>query len=64
MSPRLAMRFGALCLLSCALLGYPLLALFNLPRLVGGVPLLYGYLFTAWLLVVIATALIAEAGRD
>ena len=46
----------AVFLLGCLLFSYPLLALFNVPASVAGVPLLYAYLLTAWagLIVLIA----------
>ena len=43
----------ALCMLGCVLLNFPVLALFNVPETVFGVPALYAYIFIAW------TALIA-----
>lgn len=48
----------AVFLLGWLLFGYPLLALFNVPASVAGVPLLYAYLFAAWagLIVLIAVA--------
>jgi CHASE2 domain-containing sensor protein len=53
-------RLGALCLLGCLLLSYPLLALFNRPLLLWGVPLIYAYLLGAWALLI---ALMAWATR-
>jgi hypothetical protein len=46
----------AVFLLGCLLFSYPLLALFDVPASVAGVPLLYAYLFVAWagLIVLIA----------
>jgi len=41
-------RLAALCLLGCVLFNYPLLAVFNVPTTVFGVPLLYAYFFAAW----------------
>jgi hypothetical protein len=45
-------RLIALFLLGIVLLNYPLLSLFDLPRLVCGVPLLYGYIFMVWALLI------------
>ncbi len=42
------------------LFGYPLLAVFNVPATVFGVPVLWAYLFLAWAMVI---ALIALALR-
>ncbi|MGB5986597.1 MAG: hypothetical protein WBG37_14930 [Desulfobacterales bacterium] len=41
---RLAGLFG----LGCLLFSYPLVALFNSPVTIAGIPLLYAYLFLAW----------------
>lgn len=49
-------RLIALFLLGLLLFNYPLLAMFNAPTFVLGVPKLYLYLFLAW------AALIAGAG--
>jgi hypothetical protein len=43
-----APRLVALLFLGVLAFGYPLLALFNLPETVFGVPVLYAYLFAAW----------------
>jgi hypothetical protein len=53
-------RLIALGILGCLLLSYPLLSIFNVPRLVFGVPALYAYLFGVWILFVAALALIVE----
>ncbi len=45
-------RLVALCLLGLLLFNYPLLALFNLPESVFGVPVLYAYIFAAWALLI------------
>ena len=41
-------RLVALFGIGLVLLSYPLLSLFNLPRFVAGIPLLYAYLFIVW----------------
>jgi hypothetical protein len=56
-------RFVALFLLGFFLFNYPFLAVFNRPRLVLGVPLLYLYLFAAWG-VLIALAAVNASGSD
>ena len=53
-------RLVALCVLGCFLLSYPLISLFNLPRLVWGIPLLYAYLFSVWLVLIVLSALVVE----
>lgn len=61
-------RIVALFLLGVVLLNYPLLSIFSRPTLVGGLPLLYLYLFLTWLAVILlASRLIdtpAERGDD
>ncbi|RJG08666.1 MULTISPECIES: hypothetical protein [Pseudomonas] len=55
-----AQRLVALFLLGAALFNYPLLALFNRTGLVWGVPVLYAYVFAAWLLLIMLLALVIE----
>ena len=59
-----AQRLAALFLLGCALFNYPLLALFNRPVEVFGVPLLYAFLFGGWLLLIVLMALTIERRED
>ena len=56
-----AQRLIALCMLGALLFNYPMLALFNVPAAVFGVPVLYAYIFIAWALLVALMALVAEA---
>lgn len=56
-------RFIALFLLGCLLFNYPLLAVFSRHATIFGVPLLYGYLFTAWLGLIGLMVLIIEKLR-
>ena len=51
-------RLACLFVLGCALFCYPLLAVFNVHAMVFGVPVLYAYLFSAWLLVIVLAAAI------
>lgn len=53
-------RLAALFLLGNLLFNYPLLALFNQPGLVLGIPVLYVYVFAAWALLIALLALIVE----
>jgi len=53
-------RLIGLFLLGCLLFNYPLLALFNVPGRVLGVPILYAYLFAAWALLIGLAAYIVE----
>jgi hypothetical protein len=57
---RKAQRLVGLFLLGCLLFNFPLLSLFNIGRTVLGVPLLYAYLFAAWLLVIALVAVLME----
>ncbi len=45
-------RLAAVFLLGSVLLNYPILAIFTRPEKVAGIPLLYGYIFGAWLLLI------------
>lgn len=51
-------RLAAAFLVGCVLFNYPLLSLFDRRAAIAGIPLLYGYIFFAWALVI---ALIAWA---
>jgi len=52
-------RFIALCMLGMLLFNYPILALFNVPGSLFGVPILYAYLFLAWAALIGLMALVA-----
>jgi hypothetical protein len=58
-----AARLLAVFLAGCLAFGYPLLALFNVPETVLGVPLLYAYLFGAWAIVIALVAAIVPRGK-
>jgi hypothetical protein len=53
-------RLAALFILGALLFNYPLLALFNHPALIAGVPILYVYAFAAWAVLVGLLALVIE----
>ena len=53
-------QFVALCMLGLVLFNYPILALFNLPGTLLGVPVLYAYLFIAWAALIALMALVAN----
>lgn len=53
-------RLVALFLLGNLLFNFPLLALFNKPDTVLGIPLLYVYVFAAWGLLIALLAIVAE----
>jgi hypothetical protein len=53
-------RLAALFVLGNLLFNYPLLALFNRPESVLGIPLLYLYVFGAWALLIALLALTVQ----
>lgn len=53
-------RLVALFLLGFLLFNYPVLALFNRPDMVFGVPVLYAYVFGAWALFIVLLACVIE----
>ena len=53
-------RLTALCLLGFLLFNYPILALFNLPTSVLGIPVLYAWIFCAWALLIALIAWVVE----
>ncbi len=53
----------AVFLLGCLLFGWPLLALFNVPAAVAGVPVLYAYLFAAWAGLIVLIAAVSGGSR-
>jgi len=55
-------RLVALCMLGCVLFNYPVLAIFNVPAAFLGIPVLYAYIFAAWVLLIALMALAVEAG--
>ena len=58
-------RFVALCMLGILLFNYPVLALFNVPGFLFGIPVLYAYIFMAWAALIALMAMVAESrGRD
>jgi hypothetical protein len=61
-SERRAPRLVALCMLGCLLFNYPILALFNVPGALLGIPVLYAYIFFVWALLIALMALAVERG--
>jgi hypothetical protein len=53
-------RLAALALLGLLLFNYPLLAVFNVPGAVLGIPVLYFYFFVAWAALIGLMALVIE----
>ena len=50
----------ALCMLGCVLFNFPVLALFNVPGTLFGVPLVYAYIFLAWALLIALMGWVVE----
>jgi hypothetical protein len=55
-------RLAALALLGLLLFNFPLLAVFNVPGALLGVPVLYAYFFLAWAALIALMALVIERG--
>jgi hypothetical protein len=56
-------RLVGVFLLGWILYNYPILSLFNLPALFLGIPLLFGYMFGIWALVIGLVMLITRIHR-
>jgi hypothetical protein len=54
-------RFVALCMLGLLSFNYPILALFNVPGTLLGVPVLYAYIFIAWAALIASMWWLAES---
>jgi hypothetical protein len=58
-------KLVAVFLLGCVLLNYPILYLFNSPRTILGIPVLFAYIFGAWgLLIGLMTYAIEKRGES
>ena len=55
-------HFVVLCMVGMLVFNYPILALFNVPGTLFGVPVLYAYVFIAWASLIAAMAYLAESG--
>ena len=56
-------RLIGLFLLGCLLFNYPILSIVNRTIFIGGIPLLYLYLFAVWAAIIVCTAVICRQGR-
>ena len=63
-SDRSGERLVATFVLGWVLLNYPVLSLFARSRHVGGIPLLYAWVFAVWVLVIVVMALVIESRRE
>jgi hypothetical protein len=59
--PTRTRRLIGLFLLGYLLFSPPIISLFNLPHMVLGIPLLYGYIFSAWVLLIVLVMLVVRA---
>ena len=57
-------RLVAIFLMGCVLFNYPILSLFSRPAALAGVPLLYAYIFGAWVLLIALMTWVIERPRD
>jgi hypothetical protein len=65
MSPdnRKTRRLAGVFLLGWVLLNYPILSIFNLPALLAGIPLLYAFVFSVWVLIIALVGVIIHCGQ-
>lgn len=56
-------RLVCVFLLGCLAFNFPLIALFNVNGTFLGVPVLYAYLFAAWLALIALVGLVMERSR-
>jgi len=56
-----AQRFTYLFIVGVLAFNYPLLSLFDVPRRIFGVPLLYIYIFVVWALLIVLVGVTARS---
>ena len=49
---------GVVFIVGCVLLSYPIMTVYSVPATVGGIPVLYLTLFSIWVALIAATALL------
>ena len=57
-------KLALLLVLGALLINFPLLAIFNRPATLGGVPILYVYLFAVWTAGILAVFLLTRKQGD
>lgn len=57
-------RLVAIFLMGCVLLNYPILALFARPVELAGIPLLFAWVFAAWVVLIVLVAVVTERTRE
>ena len=63
-SDKTGQRLVAIFVMGCILFNYPILSLFSRSRDLGGIPLLYAYIFGAWIALIGFMAAVIERGRE
>lgn len=56
-------RLVAIFVIGTLVLNYPLLSIFSTTGLLGGIPVLYVYLFASWFVLIVTMALMIELRR-
>lgn len=57
---RKGQRLTALSLLGALVFNFPVLALFNVPGTLFGIPMLYAYVFIAWAVLIALVAFVVD----
>lgn len=57
---RKGQRLAALSMLGALVFNFPVLALFNVPGTLFGIPLLYAYVFLAWTVLIALVAFVVD----
>lgn len=57
-------KLALLCILGALLINFPVLAIFNRAATLGGIPVLYLYLFGVWAAGIVAVIVLARARWD
>jgi hypothetical protein len=63
-SDKTGQRLVALFVMGCILFNYPILSLFSRPSDIAGIPLLYAYIFGAWMMLIGLAAGAIERERE
>jgi hypothetical protein len=63
-SGKTGQRLAAVFMMGWVLLNYPILGLFARAGEVGGIPLLYAFVFGTWVLLIALMAFVVERARD
>lgn len=58
-----AQRLVSISILFGILFSFPVISIFNFPELVAGIPLLYLYIFSVWILLIVVLFLMLKSGN-